>query len=798
MSEDAMIKDLLRQIPLFQSVFRDFVGPSSNPLASSPATVTAAVSRSNLVPTSDQEDLFFCDLAKDIRLRTFSPGDVIVQEGEPAKCVFFIFRGSVEVVSSDGELVLGALDAGSYFGEIAVLFDTPRVATVRCLAKCLLGVLTSSDLHLQLAKYPKMKDAVLSEAKERYNKSRSVLLERQKRGGVGGGGDDLGNLTVRTMLSQDSLLERKISMLDIGRSLSSPKGIESPTGRRNSSLGTSMSLPTPEMIAALSQKAAENAQKGIEEENDDSEDDLPEVPCIQINPELPPKQQQTPQTQQQEDQQRQTASKGLEKQESDSLEVDHRGSNSNSNIKTAGTGLDIPANSYVASLALLNTTKRRASVAVWSDDNLMKLAQSAAEKTSPKTSATPNRGGSGLSNPKRSITSPLQSESSEISIDYRPSACEDEKRIFPTFPNDTSILILKYLDPRRLMRLRILSHGVTRVLEDPRHFFFESVDLSPWHKKIDDATLLKILKFCGHAIKSLNLRNCWQVTDKGLLSIAELAPCVEFINLASVWDVTDAGVGGFAKLASNLHCIDLSNCRKLTDAAVLAVLAFSPNLEDIHLSYCKNLTDTSMDHATWSTVKSINMQRCTAISDGGFLTWASSASTPFQLTELILSDCSFLTDAAVTNISLVCPNLQLLSLSFCCALTEACVEPLTKACAGLRVLDMSFCGSAVTDSSLQKISENSKELERLSVRGCVLITNAGVSALRGLGRMKMINMTQCRNVTIPANELKSFGWVLLNGGELVTDGFREQRWGVKQGDRGLKSVAGQHSRALTT
>ncbi|KAJ3024539.1 UNVERIFIED_CONTAM: hypothetical protein HDU68_008022 [Siphonaria sp. JEL0065] len=632
-----------------------------------------------------------------------------------------------------------------------------------------------------------MKEAVLTEARDRFKASKSVFEKHRQSSNskdiddMNGGGRNLvdGPLSLH---SESSLLERKVSMLDIGRSPSN-KGVESPPGgRRNSSLGITMSLPSPEMIAAMSQKAADNRLDQDDIEEDDAEDDLPEVPFIQINP---GQQQQPlfPQPHQQQHQQNLPQDpKKLAKQSSEGSQVDH-----NNNI--AGIGLDVPGNSYVSSLALLHTAKRRASVAVWSDDNLMKLAQNATDKgSSPKSSTTPppGRGASGLSNPKNSTTSPLQSESSDISIDYRPSACEDVKRVLAPFPNNVAVMILEYLNPKLLIKLRRLSHGMAALLEDPHHGLFESIDLSPWHKKIDDTILQRVLIFCGHCVKTLNLRNCWQVTDKGLSHISEYAPCIEYINLASVWDVTDTGVAALAKLVSNLHYIDLSNCRKLTDAAILAILAFSPGLKDIHLSYCKNLTDASMDHATWSTVKSINMQRCTAISDTGFLSWVNlpttTTSSPpsFLLQELILSDCSFLTDAAVTSIAQTCPNLQLLSLSFCCALTEECIEPLTKSCLDLRVLDLSFCGSAVTDTCLSTISQNSKMLERLSVRGCVLITNAGVSSLKGLPNMKMVNMTQCRNIKIPADEVKAFGWTFLNGGELVTDEFGEKEDGRRR------------------
>ncbi|KAJ3091252.1 hypothetical protein HK100_007221, partial [Physocladia obscura] len=784
--DNAKVADLVRQIGLFQRS----AGPSNAITDADKALLPplpGADLQSDLAPSQSQveehDNLFFDDLAKDIRLRSFAAGDVILQEGEPAKCIFFVFRGAVEVVSADGELVLAVLDQGSFFGEIAVLFDTPRVATVKCLIKCLVGVLTASDLHIHLAKYPKMKETVMNEAKERYARSKAQLENNGR------------------SMQKDSLLERQFSMVDIGRSLS-PKSAESPSlssGRRASSLGqTSMINIFKEVSSSLAnvkvdaQDETDDEYESISDESTDRVDyvKIANVPCISIDSEFEPR-------------------RTIAKQSSEGCDVDH-----NNNIAALAainvhpSGLEIPSmNSYVSSLALLHTSKRRASVAVWSDDRLMQMAQNATEKGTPKssTATVPGRGTSTLSNTK---TDPINYDSdskSEISLVYQPSLT-DEKPILNPFSNYITATIFSHFDFKTLMRLRILSHSVLSFLEDSHlHVLLESVDLSPWHKKIDDSLLYNILQFSGHNIRALNLRNCWQLTDKGLAHIAAHAPRLQYINLSSVWDVTDSGVAALAKLTTSLHSIDLSNCRKLTDSAVQAVLAFSPELAAIQLSYCKNLTDVVMDHPTWTGVRSVNMQRCTAISDAGFAMWAAK-SLKFALKELVLSDCSFLTDAAVANIAACCGELEVLSLSFCCALTEACFGSLTPAdcgiggggggCGELRVLDVSFCGGAVTDGVLLALARGLKKLERLSVRGCVQVTDVGVNHLKDYARLlKVVNLTQCRNIKILGDELVKLGWTLLIGGELVTDyGFKSEKYTGEH----TKNMNMRHSRALTT
>jgi uncharacterized protein YhbP (UPF0306 family) len=60
-------------------------------------------------------------------------GQVIVRQGAPADKFFIIVDGSVEVVHENGDRTLTVLRGGEFFGEIAILRDSPRTATVRAL-----------------------------------------------------------------------------------------------------------------------------------------------------------------------------------------------------------------------------------------------------------------------------------------------------------------------------------------------------------------------------------------------------------------------------------------------------------------------------------------------------------------------------------------------------------------------------------------------------------------------------------------------------------------------------------------
>jgi CRP/FNR family cyclic AMP-dependent transcriptional regulator len=96
--------------------------------------VTELLARTPLFAALSQDDLE--QLAETARIRTYHRGEVIVREGETATGCFMIASGRVEVIrGAEGPhpTALGTLGPGEFFGEMAVIDDHPRSATVRAL-----------------------------------------------------------------------------------------------------------------------------------------------------------------------------------------------------------------------------------------------------------------------------------------------------------------------------------------------------------------------------------------------------------------------------------------------------------------------------------------------------------------------------------------------------------------------------------------------------------------------------------------------------------------------------------------
>jgi len=84
----------------------------------------------------------------------FTPGDYIIRAGEIGYEMYFISRGSVEVLSEDETITYATLEEGSFVGEIALLLSMPRTATVKAIDYCDLYLLHKDTFDAILLKYP--------------------------------------------------------------------------------------------------------------------------------------------------------------------------------------------------------------------------------------------------------------------------------------------------------------------------------------------------------------------------------------------------------------------------------------------------------------------------------------------------------------------------------------------------------------------------------------------------------------------------------------------------------------------
>ena len=94
-----------------------------------------------------------------------APNEIVFTEGEPGTSLFVIAEGEVSVLT--GETPLANLGAGSFFGEIALVTDLPRSATVRAVGRCELLGIDREVLRDAMAERPEIINVLLGFVRDR-------------------------------------------------------------------------------------------------------------------------------------------------------------------------------------------------------------------------------------------------------------------------------------------------------------------------------------------------------------------------------------------------------------------------------------------------------------------------------------------------------------------------------------------------------------------------------------------------------------------------------------------------------
>jgi glucose-6-phosphate 1-dehydrogenase len=116
----------------------------------------------------DADPVLLHNLALVLQPVVFAAGDVIVRKGDVGDTLFVICRGRVEVLDSSGKQI-NTLAEGEFFGEMALLFSQPRLATIRALTPCDLFVLGKEEFERALKEDPQFAATLRETATARSN-----------------------------------------------------------------------------------------------------------------------------------------------------------------------------------------------------------------------------------------------------------------------------------------------------------------------------------------------------------------------------------------------------------------------------------------------------------------------------------------------------------------------------------------------------------------------------------------------------------------------------------------------------
>ncbi len=127
-------KEVIEKVPIFQSATPNFVG----------------------------------EIVMALKPEILPPHEYIIREGKWGHEMYFIRRGSVKAFSEKTGITYRIMGQGTFFGEIALLYEKRRTASVQTLTYCELFVLNKDDFKKVLDHYPDFATHVHKIAEERY------------------------------------------------------------------------------------------------------------------------------------------------------------------------------------------------------------------------------------------------------------------------------------------------------------------------------------------------------------------------------------------------------------------------------------------------------------------------------------------------------------------------------------------------------------------------------------------------------------------------------------------------------
>ena len=653
------------------------------------------------------------DLVSSMKVQVYQSGENIIREGEESYAMFFILKGSVCVQSDALEAILAELGPGSFFGEVGMLFNIKRTATVKAMTRCITAVLSAEVLGSILSDTPDLTGRIMSMARDRYEQTRTTTKNRSSVDNAnvldfieshqlfkdfeGSKKANLMNNFVTKHISPDHVQFFSLKSPDLVYVRNGPIIVYN---EQNEQLMTidSDSVFTGEgqfgeFLVLKSEVYAVTYWIKLSLIGDDLDLNENETERFYVV----------------------SSTEQLEDHEETVVLRDNYETQSESPCTRESA-----PESVVSRLIATATEKRRASIAVWSD-LFDQLNFPSAQTTS-------------LGRPESCID--------DVEFRFEQFQMESEQSV-DDIQDDILPRIFSFLPFFDLLNCRTVCQSWNEGTENL--IACQTVNLTPKNKLVDNETLDFVVNFCGSRPTVLSVRNCWLLTNASFFKIANSMPNLTKLDLHSCWEITTAGIEAITSRCTKLQTLELGNCRKIDDESV-ELISKLPYIKHLGFSYCKNLTDQSMMYlsALKTSLKSLNLQRCSGITDQGFV--RSMGIFEWRNLEILnLADCSFLTDEAIKSVCTACPVLKNLNLSFCCALSEEAITVISKNAFRLQKLDLSYCGNAVSEKSLRQLCSLPR-LTDLSLRGCVRVNEECLKIVSKIKRSR-VNVSSCKEIS---------------------------------------------------
>jgi CRP-like cAMP-binding protein len=109
----------------------------------------------------------------------FADGQELFHQGDPGDSAYVVLKGEADVVIATpaGEITVARLGKNDIIGEIAILCDVPRTATLRAVGE-LITLAISKDLFFRMvSEFPQMAIEIMRELAQRLERTNQQLRE---------------------------------------------------------------------------------------------------------------------------------------------------------------------------------------------------------------------------------------------------------------------------------------------------------------------------------------------------------------------------------------------------------------------------------------------------------------------------------------------------------------------------------------------------------------------------------------------------------------------------------------------
>ncbi len=120
------------------------------------------------------------EVLKRFRALNLPEATTIFKGGDPPRCLYLIKSGEVEIFTQDRRgkrVVLGKLGSGQLFGEIGVVFNTPRMAFAKTTQPTELLELSLEDVNDLLQKFPRLRSIAKEISSKRLVRMKEALSQ---------------------------------------------------------------------------------------------------------------------------------------------------------------------------------------------------------------------------------------------------------------------------------------------------------------------------------------------------------------------------------------------------------------------------------------------------------------------------------------------------------------------------------------------------------------------------------------------------------------------------------------------